>query len=153
MKFTRLPNYNIHFTAETDELIPYKKHQTDAGWDLKSKLPDFTLHPGGQIKIPTGIRIAIPRSFAGMIFPRSGLGTKYRVRLANTVGIIDSDYRGEIIVFLTNEGKTELKIYQYDRFCQLLIVPVVTGNLIKKETLPSTIRGEGGFGHTGVKHE
>jgi dUTP pyrophosphatase len=84
----------------------------------------------------------------GMIVPRSGLGSK-GFTLRNTVGIIDSDYRGEIILMVTNNSKSPIPINKYDRVAQLIFVPVLLPTLNLVNTLDDTIRGEGGFGHTG----
>ena len=130
---------------------PYKAHKMDAGYDLRSNNENFKLLPGAKIKVHTGVKVAIPPRHAGMIFPRSGLGTKFDVRLANTVGIIDAEYRGEIVVWLVNNGNTEIEIKKYDRFCQLIIVNILIDNLRIVDELDKTTRGEGGFGHTGIQ--
>jgi len=93
----------------------------------------------------------IPVRYIGMIVPRSGLGSKYRIGLANTVGVIDSDYRGELIVNLVNNGEEPLEIKQYDRFCQLIIVPVRIDTFRVVDNLQGTDRGDKGFGSSGVE--
>lgn len=140
----------IRYTTEIDECEPYKKHRFDAGWDLKSANESFTLKVGAKVEVNTGIKVSIPRGYVGLIMPRSGMGTKYRVGLANTVGVIDADYRGEVKVYLVNDGNTDVEINQYDRICQILIVPVVLQSMRRVRNLDGTERGEGGFGHTGV---
>jgi len=139
------------YMLDTDNCEPYKEHRYDAGWDLRSKNETFTLVPGAKVEVDTGIRVAIPRGYVGLIAPRSGLGTKYRVGLANTIGVIDSDYRGKVKVFLVNDGNTDVEIKQYDRVCQLIILPVVLQSLRKTTNLGDTNRGSGGFGHTGIE--
>ena len=129
---------------------PHKTHKWDAGWDLKSNNKDFTLKPHAKVKVHTGVRIAIPPRFMGVIVPRSGLGSKFRMGLANTIGVIDSDYRGEIMVNLVNDGNQGLEIKQFDRFCQLVIVPINVDSLRVVDDLPDTARAEGGFGSTGI---
>lgn len=141
---------HIRYTTDDDNCAPYKKHRYDAGWDLRSAHEDFTLKPGAKVTVDTGIKLAIPRNYVGLIMPRSGLGCKNRVGLANTVGVIDADYRGEVKVFLVNDGHADVEIKQYDRVCQLLIVPVVLQSMRKVGFLGDTGRGEGGFGHTGT---
>jgi dUTP pyrophosphatase len=140
----------IRYTTDNDECEPYKKHRYDAGWDLRSANEDFILKVDAKVEINTGIKVAIPRGYVGLIVPRSGMGTKYRVTLANSIGVIDSDYRGEVKVFLVNDGYTEIEIKQYDRICQLLVVPVVLQSMRRVGFLGTTTRGDGGFGHTGT---
>ena len=119
----------IRIAIASEECTPFKQHKWDAGWDLKSNSPDFTLAPGDKVKIPTGVKLEIPVRHAGMVVPRSGLGSKYEVGLANTVGIIDSDYRGEIFVNFVNKGTEPVEIKQFDRFAQLIIFPIYISNL------------------------
>lgn len=137
------------FTTDDDNCVPYKKHRYDAGWDLKSAKDTFTLKAGAKIEVPTGIKTDIPRGHVGLIVPRSGLGCKSRVTLANSVGVIDSDYRGEIKVFLVNDGHMDIEIKKYDRICQLLIMPVIVQSLRRVSYIQGTDRGENGFGSTG----
>jgi dUTP pyrophosphatase len=139
----------IRYTTDDDNCAPFKKHRYDAGWDLRSANEDFTLKPGAKVEVDTGIKVAVPRGYMGLIVPRSGLGTKFRVGLANTVGIIDSDYRGEVKVFLVNDGYVDYEIKQYDRIAQLIVVPIELQSMRKVGFLTSTGRGDGGFGHTG----
>ena len=141
----------IRYATDDDECTPYKKHRYDAGWDLRSNNETFTLKPGAKVLVDTGIKLGIPRGYIGMITPRSGLGTKYEVGLANTVGIIDSDYRGEVKVFLVNKGHMELEVKKYDRICQLLIIPVLLQSMRKVGFLEDTGRGDAGFGSTGTE--
>jgi dUTP pyrophosphatase len=110
----------------------------------------ITIAPGSKVKIDTGLRIAIPEGYGGFVLPRSGLGTKYEVRLANTVGLIDPGYRGNVFVFIKNGGDDPVTIDKYDRFAQLVITKVNTDELCVVPTLPASDR-HGGFGHTGVK--
>ena len=124
-----------------------------AGVDLRACTQDIiTLNPGIQTMIGTGIKLAIPYGWVGMIFPRSGLGAKGLI-LGNTVGIIDSDYRGEIKLIINNESldcKT-INIQPLDRIAQLVIIPHYPHNAvsINHKPLPGTIRGKNGFGSTG----
>jgi dUTP pyrophosphatase len=132
-----------------ENCFPYKKHPKDAGWDLKSSNKTFTLKPSGKIKVSTGIKIKIPEGNMGLIIPRSGLGSKNRLGLANTVGCVDSDYRGEVFCFLVNDGYEDVVVEQYMRFAQLIIVPVNLTGLYQVSSVGKTERGEGGFGSTG----
>ena len=143
--------HSVRYTTDDDNLTPYKKNRWDAGWDLRSNNEDFILKPGAKVQVGTGLKMSIPRSYVGLILPRSGLGTKYRVGLANTAGVIDSDYRGEVQVFLVNDGHMELEVKKYDRICQILLIPVVLQSMRKVGFLQGTDRGENGFGHSGVE--
>jgi dUTP pyrophosphatase len=138
----------INFTSENDGCIPYKKHYTDAGYDLKSNMEFFDIYPNEFKQINTGVRVAIPEGYMGMIVPRSGLGSK-GFTLRNTIGIIDSDYRGEIILMVTNTSRSPISINKYDRIAQIIFVPILLASLILVNDLNDTDRGEGGFGHTG----
>ena len=132
-----------------EECKPYKKYTTDAGWDLRSANETFTLYKGAKVAVNTGIKLGIPKGQCGIILPRSGMGTKFRVALANTAGVIDSEYRGEVVVFLVNDGTEDVEIEQYSRIAQLLIIPVNISQLRYTTNLPPTKRGDGGFGPTG----
>jgi len=138
----------IRYTTDDENCTPYKKHRFDAGWDLRSNNETFTLFPEAKVIVDTGIKLGIPRKFVGLIMPRSGLGSKYRIGLANTVGVIDADYRGEVKVVLVNDGREEVVIEKYERICQLLIVPVELQSMRKVGLLDDTARGDGGFGST-----
>jgi len=141
----------IKIKLENKECEPYKGNRWDGGWDLRSNNPDITIEPGQKVKVYTGVSMEIPVRHIGMIAPRSGLGSKFRLTLANTVGIIDSDYRGEIIVFLVNNGDEPVEIKQFDRFCQLMIIPIRIDTLRTVDSLQGTDRGEDGFGSSGVE--
>ena len=99
--------------------------------------------------IPTGLAMAIPEGYVGLIFARSGLASKHGIAPANCVGVIDSDYRGEVKVALANHGSEPYAIQPGDRIAQLMISPVVQPLVEETDALPETIRGEGGFGSTG----
>ena len=141
----------IRIKIDTPECEPYKANRWDGGFDLRSNNPNISIAPGQKVKIYTGVRMEIPVRHIGMVVPRSGLGSKYRLGLANTIGVIDSDYRGEIIVNLVNDGDEPVDINQFDRFCQLLIVPVRIDTLRVVDRLQGTDRDEDGFGSTGVE--
>lgn len=132
---------------------PLPQYATDgsAGLDLPAclELPQVVA-PGARVKIPTGIAIEIPhRHIAGLVFPRSGLATKHGISLANAVGVIDSDYKGEIIVAVHNQGESEYVIKPGERIAQLVFVPVFKAELEETRELKETGRGAGGFGSTG----
>lgn len=100
-------------------------------------------------KVPTGLAIAIPEGYVGLIFARSGLASKHGIAPANCVGVIDSDYRGEVKVALANHAPQQYVIRPGDRIAQLMISPVVQPAVAETAQLPETRRGEGGFGSTG----
>ncbi len=109
-----------------------------------------TLRPGGRAVIPTGIAIALPSAdYVALVFARSGLGIKHGVVPGNCVGVIDSDYRGEIMVGLYNSGESEYTVQPGDRIAQLMVTPVVQADVELVDELDETERGAGGFGSTG----
>ena len=111
----------------------------------------ITLNAGERHLVPTGIAIALPSAeYVALVFARSGLGIKKGVCLSNGVGVIDSDYRGEIGVGLVNLGDAPYTVQPGDRIAQLMVVPVVQPTLTVVDTLDETERGAGGFGSTGI---
>ncbi|AGA69986.1 deoxyuridine 5'-triphosphate nucleotidohydrolase Dut [Desulfitobacterium dichloroeliminans LMG P-21439] len=123
-----------------------------AGVDLRAALSEELVVEHGQIvTIPTGIAIELPHGGVGaFVFARSGLASKYGLALANGVGVIDSDYRGEIQVAVINQGKDSFKVKDGDRIAQMVFLPVFIGNFEVVEQLDESSRGSGGFGSTGV---
>ena len=121
-----------------------------AGADLYACLDcDVTVAPGGTAFIPTGFAMAVPKGCAGLIYARSGMACKRDLAPANKVGVIDSDYRGEIIVALHNHGSEERIISNGERIAQMIITPVLTPAYEMADSLEDTARGEGRFGSTG----
>ena len=122
-----------------------------AGLDLRAMVKDTTvIEPGQTILLPTGLAIYIADpGYAGMILPRSGLGHKHGIVLGNLVGLIDSDYQGELMVSCWNRGQQAFTIEPGDRIAQLVIVPVLQVQLEKVQDFEQTDRGAGGFGHSG----
>jgi len=121
-----------------------------AGADLYALLDgDVTLHPGETAFLHTGIAVEIPDGYAGLVFARSGLACKRDLAPANKVGVIDSDYRGEILIALHNHGKEEQTVTNGERIAQLVIVPFLAVEFEQAEQLHTTERGSGGFGSTG----
>jgi len=109
-----------------------------------------TIAPGEIVSLPTGVAIALPSAeYTALVFARSGLGIKHGIALANGVGVIDSDYRGEIRVGLVNQSRQSYTVQPGDRIAQLAVVPVVQAALEVADTLEDTDRGDGGFGSTG----
>lgn len=130
---------------------PVRAHDLDAGLDLCS-IDNYTIYPGEVCKVHTGTSVQIYPCHVGLIFSRSGQA-KYGVTLANSVGVIDSQYRGELIVMLHNGGKDVYRINKGDRIAQLVILPIIIPELIPfggtDEEWNDTTRGTGGFGSTG----
>lgn len=121
-----------------------------AGADLYAVLEkEITIEPGQTVMIGTGIACEIPIGFAGLIYARSGLACKKGLAPANKVGVVDSDYRGEIKIALHNHGTTAQTVGTGERIAQLVITPFIRGVFEEAETLEETDRGEGGFGSSG----
>ena len=121
-----------------------------AGADLYACLTeDMTIRPGETAFVPTGIALEVPRGCAGLIYARSGLACKRGLAPANKVGVVDSDYRGEILVALHNHGTQTQTIGNGERIAQFLITPVLTPAYELAEELSDTARNAGGFGSTG----
>jgi len=121
-----------------------------AGADLYACLDaPVSIAPGETLAIPTGLAIEIPAGHAGLVFARSSLGTKRGLAPANKVGVIDSDYRGEMMVVLHNHGAVIQELNPGERIAQLIITPVFTPGFVQTEELSDTSRGTGGFGSTG----
>ena len=131
-------------------ILPTYGSAEAAGADLYPCLDaPVTDQPGETAWIPTGIALEVPKGCAGLVYARSGLGVKRGLAPANKVGVIDSDYRGQIHVVLLNHGKTEQTIQHGERIAQFLITPVLTPAYEEAEALSDTDRGAGGFGSTG----
>lgn len=131
-------------------IIPERKTSGSAGYDLCACInEEINLEAGKTVMIPTGIAAEIPQGYAGMIFTRSGLGIKHGVHVTNGVGVIDSDYRGEIMVGLRNLGEKSYVILPNERIAQLVLLAVFTPDTQEVEELTETDRGNGGFGSTG----
>lgn len=136
--------------VNTAAMIPERKTAGSAGYDLCACLAkDFTIQPGDLVVIPTGLAVEIPEGYAGMIYTRSGLGVKHGVHVSNGVGVIDSDYRGEMHVGLCNSSRVPYTVTPGERIAQLIIMPVVTPEIEEVAKLSETVRGEAGFGSTG----
>lgn len=131
--------------------IPFRATQGSAGMDLSACIEEpVTIKPGDLTLIPTGIAIELPSNqYVAYIFARSGLGIKHGICLSNGVGVIDSDYRGEVCVGLCNVSGKEYTITPGERVAQMVISPVSLMPVCEVEELSSTERGEGGFGSTG----
>ncbi len=137
-----------------DTFLPKPATSHAAGADLRAALDSerIVIAAGDRAPIPTGIAMEITRpGLAGFIFSRSGLGAREGLTVAQGVGLIDPDYRGELIVWLLNTSNVPQTILHGDRIAQLVILPYFPGCFVDTETLSDTDRGAGGFGHTGLK--
>ncbi|MCD7734903.1 MAG: dUTP diphosphatase [Clostridiales bacterium] len=130
---------------------PYYASAGAAAMDLHACLEEpVTIPRGGRALIPTGIAIALPSpDYVALIFARSGLAVRHGIIPGNCVGVIDSDYRGEIRVGLYNSGDADFTVQPGDRIAQMAVVPVIQAELVQTDTLDETARGGGGFGSTG----
>ena len=146
-------NVNIKLTRGMS--APEYASENAAAVDLRAALEEdevVTIAPGERAKIPTGVAISPERNDGVAILAgRSGHGLKNGVTLANSIGVIDSDYRGEISVVLINHGAEPFEVRRGDRIAQMMFVPVYTASFLPVDELDATDRGAGGFGHTGVK--
>lgn len=136
----------------TDIPLPYYATPGSAAMDLHACLDEAVTIPArGRTVVPTGIAIALPSpDYVALVFARSGLGIKHGVAPSNCVGVIDSDYRGEVMVGLQNSGDTDYTIQPSDRIAQLMVIPVVQAQVRMVDELDETRRGSGGFGSTGT---
>ena len=132
--------------------LPQYATAQSAGMDLRANLDvPITLKPMERVLVPTGLRMALPAGYEAQVRPRSGLALKKGITVLNTPGTIDADYRGEIGVILINLSQDEFVIEDGERIAQMVIARHEQPELIPVETLDETERGEGGFGHSGVK--
>lgn len=135
----------------TDLPLPAYATLGSAGMDLVAAVDDpVTLAAGETTLIPTGYSIELPEGYEAQVRPRSGLAIKNRIGILNSPGTIDSDYRGEIKVILTNFGKESFTVRRGDRIAQLIVHRYTRVDWIESEQLNGTARGDGGFGHTGT---
>ena len=131
-------------------VIPTYGSADAAGADLYACLEgSVTIEPGKTVFIPTGLAMEVPRGYAGLIYARSSMGTKRGLAPANKVGVVDSDYRGEVMVALHNHGSEAQTVAPGERIAQLLVTPVLAPAFLECDDLSDTTRGTGGFGSTG----
>ena len=132
---------------------PEYAHPGDAGADLVAT-DDVVLAPGARATVGTGVAIALPDGYVGLVVPRSGLAARHGITIVNSPGTIDAGYRGEIRVTLLNtDSESSYTVAVGDRIAQLLVLPVSRARFVPVEKLPGTARGEGGFGSTGYSTE
>ena len=133
-------------------VLPVRGSEQAAGYDLCADIEStVTIRPGETAKIGTGLAFAIPQGYFGGIFARSGLSTKKGLRPANCTGVVDSDYRGPVIVALHNDSTKEQTIEPGERIAQMILIPYLPAEFEPVAELDETARGEGGFGSTGTK--
>ena len=144
-------NKTVHFVKlDKNAKVPARATAGSAGYDLCACIDGVMALPArGRALIPTGIAAALPDGHVGLVFGRSGLGIKHGVTMANGVGVIDSDYRGQIHVALVNHSDISYNVEDGDRIAQLLIMPVASVTFAQADSLDCTERGESGFGSTG----
>ena len=144
-------NVNVKKVKE-GAIIPTYGSEYAAGADLYACLDnDVIIAPHVTVLIPTGLVMELPVGYAGLIYARSGLATKKGLAPANKVGVVDSDYRGEVMVALHNHGETAQTVSNGERIAQMVITPYLAAQFTLADELSATVRGEGGFGSTGSK--
>ena len=139
---------------KTNKEVITPKYKTDgsSGVDLSAFLDkEVVIKPNSSELIPTGLQVAIPEELEIQIRPRSGLAAKESIGVLNSPGTIDSDYRGELKIILFNHGKEDFIINNGDRIAQMVLVPIIKMEFEEVDSLPDTVRGQGGFGSTGKK--
>ncbi len=144
----------IHIPIVNTSSNPLPSYATDGsvGMDIRADLPvPVTLEPMERYLVPTGLFIELPAGYEAQIRPRSGLAIKQGITCLNSPGTVDSDYRGELKVILVNLGATAQVIHPGDRIAQMIIAKAERADLVLVQQLNESARGEGGFGHTGVK--
>ena len=142
----------INVVNRGHQQLPAYATPQSAGMDLRANLDaPIMLHPMERRLIPTGLHIALPEGYEAQVRPRSGLALKHGLTVLNTPGTIDADYRGEIGVVLINLSQEDFVINDGERIAQMVIARHEQGDFVVVEELDETERGEGGYGHTGVK--
>ncbi len=143
---------NVNFVNKSDNPLPAYETESSAGMDIRAFCAEpITLHPLERVLVPTGLYMELPISFEAQIRPRSGLAAKHGITVLNAPGTIDADYRGEIKIILVNVSNDPYTIHSGDRIAQMIIARHEHITPQQVGTLNETIRGEGGFGHTGIK--
>ena len=128
--------------------LPSYAHEGDAGMDLYSA-EEFVLKPGERKTVRTGIQMAIPKGFVGLVWDKSGLASNHGIK--TMAGVVDSSYRGEVCVVLKNLGEKEFKVEKNTKIAQMLIQPVESRKIVEVDELDQTSRGKGAWGSTGLK--
>jgi len=138
-------------THGKDIELPSYETVGSAGMDIRAAVSEpMSIKPGSRALVPSGFKMALPQGYEAQIRPRSGLALKKGITLPNSPGTIDTDYRGEVGVILMNLGEEPFVIERGDRIAQMVIAPITVGVWVEADELTETVRGEGGFGSTGV---
>lgn len=148
-----IPELRILVRRVGDIEAPLPRYQTDgaSGMDLHAAIAEpVVIAPGARVRVPTGLKLAIPPHFEGQIRPRSGFAWDKGVTVLNAPGTIDADYRGEVLVLLVNLGTEPVEIAPLARVAQLVIAPVARAELVLAADVPGTARGDKGYGSTGT---
>jgi dUTP pyrophosphatase len=147
---SEIPKVSVARTGKVEVPLPAYQTPGSAGLDLRAALEaPLEIPPLGRVRVPTGLRVAIPQGFEGQVRPRSGLAAKEGITILNAPGTIDSDYRGPLEVLLVNLSDKTVTLAPQDRIAQLVIAKVAQASLAWAEELDETARGAGGFGSTG----
>ncbi len=148
-----MKNISVKIVNNSHHPLPAYSTIDSAGMDVRAYLPNgpIVLKPMERRLIPTGLHIELPQGYECQIRPRSGLALKHGLTIVNSPGTIDADYRGEIGVILMNLSQDEFVVNDGERICQMVVKEYTRVEWIQTESLSSSERGEGGFGHTGVK--
>jgi dUTP pyrophosphatase len=134
---------------DPDLPLPSYAHPGDAGADLRTTV-DLTLAPGERALVPTGVALALPEGYVGLVHPRSGLAARHGLSIVNAPGTVDAGYRGEVKVLLVNLDPAEpIELRRGDRVAQLVVQRFETVRFVEVDALPESIRGDGGYGSTG----
>lgn len=148
----------VQIVNKSSNPLPTYSTAYSAGMDIRANLKNdegndeiISIAPGERVLIPTGLYIQLPYDYEAQIRPRSGLALKYGITVLNTPGTIDADYRGEIGVCLINHGNDTFDVHHGDRIAQIVFAQVEQAALVEVSELVNTKRGDGGFGHTGIK--
>lgn len=142
---------NVKIINRSKNALPAYETLHAAGMDLRADLESpLVLRPMQRQLVPTGLFIELPEGYEAQIRPRSGLAFKHGIGIVNSPGTIDADYRGEVKVLLINFSDTDFEINSGDRIAQMIVAPYATVTWQETETLNETVRGAGGYGHTGV---
>ncbi len=142
----------LRIVNKSKHQLPAYSTEYSAGMDLRANIDSpITLQPMERTIVPTGLFIELPEGYEAQIRPRSGLAAKFGITVLNSPGTIDADYRGEIKAILVNLSKEPFVINDGERICQMVITKYSKAEIIEVTELSETVRGEGGFGHTGVK--
>jgi len=147
-----LKDFLIQKTEDAQDLpLPARMSEYASGLDLYANvLHSVYIEPKERLLVSAGIKIALPPGYEAQVRPRSGLALKHGITMVNGPGTIDADYRGEIHVLLINHGNEKFLLNRGDRIAQMVVCKVEIINFVESNDLPASIRGEGGFGHSGV---